>query len=40
MADQLTTVSKMRLLNLVGGLSKSDLQGVEQAITVQLALAP
>jgi mRNA interferase MazF len=40
MADQLTTVSKMRLLNLVGRLSKSDLQGVEQAIKVQLGLTP
>ena len=34
MADQLTTVSKVRLTNLVGGLSKADLQGVERAIKV------
>ncbi|MBI2358561.1 MAG: type II toxin-antitoxin system PemK/MazF family toxin [Deltaproteobacteria bacterium] len=40
MADQLTTVSKLRLLNLAGRLSRSDLQGVEQAIKVQLGLSP
>jgi mRNA interferase MazF len=38
MADQLTTVSKARLQNRVGRLSKSDLQGVEQPIKVQLQL--
>ena len=38
MADQLTTVSKGRLLNRVGRLSKADMQGVEQAIAVQLGL--
>jgi mRNA interferase MazF len=40
MADQLTTVSKIRLLNRAGGLSKSDLQGVELAVRVQLGLMP
>jgi len=40
MADQLTTVSKGRLINLAGRLSKSDLRGVEQAMRVQLGLAP
>ena len=40
MADQLTTVSKRRLQNFVGRLSKADLQGVEQAIKVHLALSP
>lgn len=40
MADQLTTVSKIRLLNRAGGLSKPDLQGIEQAIKVQLGLMP
>lgn len=40
MADQLTTVSKIRLLSLVGRLSTADLKGVEQAIKVQLALSP
>lgn len=39
MADQLTTVSKRRLQNRVGRLAKSDMQAVEQAIKVQLALA-
>ena len=39
LADQLTTVSKLRLSNLAGRLSDDDLHGVEQAIKVQLALA-
>jgi len=38
MADQLTTVSKRRLLNQVGRLSDEDLSGVELAIRVQLGL--
>lgn len=38
MADQLTTVSKTRLSNKVGQLSREDLQKVEQAIKVQLDL--
>ena len=38
MADQLTTVSKSRLQNRVGRLSKIDLQAVEQAIRVHLGL--
>jgi len=38
MSDQLTTVSKTRLQNLVGRLSKSDLKTVEAAIKVQLDL--
>ena len=40
MADQLTKVSKTRLLNMVGRLSDSDLLKIEQAIKVQLQLAP
>jgi len=40
MADQLTTVSKTRLQNLVGRLSKTDVEGMEQAIKVQLGLTP
>src|SRR5438046_10222842 len=40
MADQLTTVSKTRLANRVGRLSQSDLNGVEQALRVQLGLVP
>ena len=39
MADQLTTVSKTRLDNRVGRLSKADLEAVEQAIKVQLELS-
>ena len=38
MADQLTTVSKQRLQNRVGRLSKTDMRAVEQAIKVQLDL--
>ena len=38
MADQLTTVSKQRLQNRVGRLSKADIQAVEQAIKLQLEL--
>ncbi len=40
MADQLATVSKTRLSNRVARLSKSDVEGVEQAIRVQLGLLP
>jgi mRNA interferase MazF len=40
MADQLTTVSKRRVQNMAGRLSKADLEQVEQAIKVQLALKP
>ena len=40
MADQLTTVSKIRLLNLIGRLSDADMKKIEQAIKVQLELAP
>lgn len=38
MADQLTTVSKTRLDNRVGRLSDADMEAVERAIRVQLAL--
>ena len=38
MADQLTTVSKLRLMNLDGRLSNSDMQKVEHAVKVQLSL--
>ncbi len=37
-ADQLTTVSKMRLLNKEGKLSAADLKKVERAIKTQLDL--
>ncbi len=40
MADQLTTVSKHRLVNRVGRLAPKDLEGVEQAIKVQLGMRP
>jgi mRNA interferase MazF len=36
MADQLTTVSKTRLLQRFGRLSQADVGNVEQAIKVQL----
>ena len=37
-ADQLTTVSKLRLSNMEGRLSVADLKKVEQAIRTQLDL--
>ena len=38
MADQLSTVSKLRLRERLGRLSPQDLMAVERAICVQLAL--
>ena len=38
MADQLTTVSKLRLINLEGRLSNTDMKKVEQVIKLQLEL--
>jgi mRNA interferase MazF len=38
MADQLTTVSKTRLQNRVGRVSKIDMRAIEQAIKIQLEL--
>lgn len=38
MADQLTTVSKKRLINRAGILSGDDMHGVSEAIKVQLGL--
>lgn len=40
MADQLTTVSKVRLLDRMGRVSGKDLEGIEQAIKVQFGLVP
>ena len=40
MSDPLTTVSKNRLLSLVGRLATADLKGVEEAIRVQSGLTP
>ena len=38
MADQLTTVSKQRMINQAGVLSYDDLRNVEHAVKVQLGL--
>ena len=38
MADQLTTVSKKRLINQAGTVSKTELEGLERAIMIQLDL--
>ena len=38
MGDQLTTVSKLRLIDRVGKLSPEDMEKVEHAVMVQLAL--
>ena len=38
MADQLTTVSKLRLIDKEGTLSNEDLHRVEQAVRIQLDL--
>lgn len=40
MADQLTTVSKKRLLSLIDRISNADMKKVEQAVALQLALVP
>jgi mRNA interferase MazF len=39
MADQITTVSKERLLELLDSLAPHDMHRVEMAIRIQLALA-
>jgi len=39
MADQLSTVSKRRLLRKLGQLSASDLEGVERVVMIQLGLS-
>ena len=38
LADQLTTVSKLRLVKRAGHLSKADVEQVERAVKVQLDL--
>ena len=38
MADQLTTVSKLRLVRSGGELSSDEMAGVEQAIRIQLGM--
>ena len=40
MADQIATVSKLRVRNRVGVLSVSDMQSVETAILIQLGMKP
>jgi len=40
MADQLTTVSKLRLSNRIGRLSPADLAQVERIVKLQLDLDP
>ena len=39
MADQLATVSKVRLTELAGRLANSDIKRVEHAIRIQLGLS-
>jgi len=38
MADQITTVSKLRLMDRIGKLSEMDMERVEHAVMVQLGL--
>jgi mRNA interferase MazF len=38
MADQLTTVSKLRLISRVGRITNEDMRKVEHAVSVQLGL--
>jgi mRNA interferase MazF len=38
MADQLTTVSKLRLMDRIGRISATDMEKVEIALMVQLGL--
>jgi mRNA interferase MazF len=38
MADQLSTISKLRLRNRIGRLSREDMTAIERAICLQLAL--
>jgi mRNA interferase MazF len=39
MADQLTTVSKLRLLDKLGAISQIEMKNLERAIKIQLGLA-
>ena len=38
MADQITTVSKKRLINSAGSISKTEMEGISKAISTQLDL--
>lgn len=39
MTDQLTTVSKLHLIDLEGRLSKTDMKKLEKALKIQLGLS-
>ena len=39
MADQMTTVSKLRLMKAVGRLTSSDMKKIEHAVRIQLGLS-
>ncbi len=39
MSDQITTVSKLRLINRIGKLSEEDMRKVEWAVSVQLGFS-
>ena len=39
MADQITTVSKLRMINQMGKISRADMWQVERAVKVQLAMS-
>jgi mRNA interferase MazF len=38
MADQLTTISKQRLMNCTGFISSNELREIEEAIKIQLGM--
>ena len=38
MADQLTTVSKKRLINQAGAVSNAEIEGIKRVISIQLDL--
>jgi mRNA interferase MazF len=38
MADQLTTVSKKRLINRAGTVSNAEIEGIERALAIQFDL--
>jgi mRNA interferase MazF len=38
MADQITTVSKKRLINSIGSISKTEIEDIGKAISIQLNL--
>ena len=38
MADQLTTVSKIRLINCAGVISEEDMRHVEEAVKIQIGI--